>query len=80
MMLLGGVPNRLQPPLESVGQEWSEAATDQIARIERTSIPKATQVLTRLLGLGGQPWSAIEWPLPSNARTLASCLPMIGAG
>lgn len=44
------------PATAGVGQEWSDAVTDQIARIERTSIPKATQVLTRLLGLCG------HWP------------------
>lgn len=38
------------PATAGVGQEWPEATAGLIARIERASIPKATQVLTQLIG------------------------------
>lgn len=41
----------LTPATAGVGQECREAAADLIARIERASIPKATQLLTQLIGL-----------------------------
>lgn len=60
------------PATAGVGQEWPNAATDQIARIERMSIPKSTQVLTRLLGLNGLSGLVREEPVRKRCGHLAT--------